>query len=467
MNKVKILILSLLAIYNLTSCENEELSNQNSVLRFFVQSDGTIYEGTLDSGSNTINISVPFNSNLEALVTQITVSEGATISPKSGASQNYETPVSFTVTAENGETRSYDVVISVNPNTENIITEFTFPNGDDPIKGNVDHTNNLISILVPFRYDFTAIHPEIEISENATISPSDAEEQNFENDISYTITAENGESRTYLTSVERKPNDENFISSVTLSSENIEGFIDNESKSVLLEVPNSLDISQVELQISISENATSVPSTNNIVDLSSSSEIIVTAENGDVNTYSISTYTVNQLNNPTGENNGSGWVFDGNTGVESTSEHGNVFFVIADDGDLSPNINQTMTFPRDYSEKYVLFIGNLTTEKAVQGSITRHPYLWAYQIGDFLPEDWIYMQGMSHREDTNVWEIVWGVHPLLPNVEGSHFKMAQARQNGDPYDGTKSTYRDIEVRLFESSLDAELYVRKIYSPRKL
>ena len=257
-------------------------------------------------------------------------------------------------------------------------------------------------------------------------------------------------------------NESKILSLVINNSENIKGFIDEKSKSILLEVPNQLELSTLKINLTVSENAKSEPSSGSVVDLSNPSKYKITAENGTSSEYRVVTYTVNQLVNPNGDNGGYGWSFSGNTGVELTSDFGNIFFVKAYDGNYSPNINQTITFPRDYSKKHILFIGNLTTEKVVANSITRHPYLWAQQMGNFLQNDWVYMQGMLHTQDKNVWQIVYGTHQLLANVKGTYFQIAQANQNGDPYDGTKSKYRDLEVRLFESSADAKIYIAKLY-----
>ncbi|WP_131248824.1 hypothetical protein [Aquimarina atlantica] len=359
---------------------------------------------------------------------------------------------------------SDNAVEEIKLNNENTIKSFVVTINSVDYTAEIDQENNTINLSLPYGTDLTQISPNIITSENASIIPALGVAQSFQSPKTYTITAENGDIRKYTITI-IAPNDESKILSLVIDnkdSENIIGFIDEESKSILLEVPNPLELSALKINLTVSENATSEPSSGSIVDLSNSLTYKITAENGVSSQYRIVTYTTNQLANPNGNNSGDGWSFDGNSGVELTFDFGNIFYVVANDGDFSPNINQTITFPRDYSEKYILFIGNLTTEKVVEGSITRHPYLWAYQIGNFSQDDWIYMQGMSHTEGENVWQIVYGTHQLLPNATGTHFKIAQALKKGDPYDGTKSKYRDLEVRLFESSADAEIYVAKLY-----
>ncbi|MDF2838504.1 MAG: putative surface layer protein, partial [Evtepia sp.] len=71
------------------------------------------YAGTIDQTNHTISVTVPYATSVSALTPMITVSEKATVSPVSGAMQNFTTPVTYTVTAENGTTQSYTVTVTV------------------------------------------------------------------------------------------------------------------------------------------------------------------------------------------------------------------------------------------------------------------------------------------------------------------------------------------------------------------
>lgn len=359
------------------------------------------------------------------------------------------------------ETTEPEVILS----SENSLATFIIILSDVEYKAEIDTVNNSIQLTLPYGTDLTNLLPTITLPENATISPEPLEALNFESPIVFTITAEDGNTKEYEVTI-IAPNDDNTITSLTIENELLEpitGFIDEESKSILLEVPSTLDLTVVKVSFNIPELANALPATESVVDLSNTTTFAITAENGDVAEYTISTYTDNLLENPTGENNGFGWSFDDNTGVETTAEYGNIFYMTAQEDDIFPKIAQDITFPRDYSEKYVMFIGDLTTEKVVENSITRHPYLWAYQVGDFSQDDWIYMQGMSHKADADVWQVVSGAHKLLPNVTGTHFTLSQSIGNGDPFDGTTCKFKDLEVRIFESAEDAAIYVNQIYN----
>ena len=73
---------------------------------------GTDVTGTIDGTS--ISATVPHGTDVTALVPTITVSAGATISPASGQAQDFSSPVTYTVTAEDGTTTAdYTVTVDV------------------------------------------------------------------------------------------------------------------------------------------------------------------------------------------------------------------------------------------------------------------------------------------------------------------------------------------------------------------
>ncbi|WP_062060875.1 hypothetical protein [Aquimarina longa] len=248
----------------------------------------------------------------------------------------------------------------------------------------------------------------------------------------------------------------------------INAYIDDKSSTILLEVPNDLSINSISPKISTSINASVHPKSGESINLNNSAIYTVTAENGDKKEYKINMYTKNLLINPRGENNGANWEFTNktNAGIEKNSKGENIFYIIQQDDGRNETISQNISLSRDYSNKYILFIGDMTTEKVVNKSITRHPYFWGLQKGDFSsdiePIDQVIQSGMMHDEEANVWQVVSGTHLLLPNVNEIYFQIGQASMVGDPNDGTKSMCKDIEVRIFQSKQDAEIYVSKLY-----
>ena len=67
---------------------------------------------TINETAHTIALTMPFGTNVTALVPTITIT-GASISPLSGAANNFTTPQTYTVTAADASTQHYVVTVSI------------------------------------------------------------------------------------------------------------------------------------------------------------------------------------------------------------------------------------------------------------------------------------------------------------------------------------------------------------------
>ncbi len=67
--------------------------------------------GTVNEDAKTIALTVPFGTNVTTLVPTI-VTTGTSVSPNTGVAQSFATPVTYTVTAENGSTSAYVVTVT-------------------------------------------------------------------------------------------------------------------------------------------------------------------------------------------------------------------------------------------------------------------------------------------------------------------------------------------------------------------
>ncbi len=165
--------------------------------------------------------------------------------------------------------------------TENLITSFSLIlNGEEQL-GTVDQSTRLISFETAGA-NIEALRPKIEYSDKATISPSPDVEQNFEEEVAYTVLAENGEPNIYRVNVSNRPlSDANEILSfkITLNNQVIEANIDNELKEISFNA-GSIDISGIVPNIEISEHATIFPESDVAQDFNNLDNYTVTAENG-------------------------------------------------------------------------------------------------------------------------------------------------------------------------------------------
>jgi len=102
-----------------TSCEKEaELSSKKEILSFvFEEHKNPILEhNVIGSISGTdIVAEVPFGTATNNLIPSIEISANATIGPASGVSTDFTSPITYTVTAEDGSTKTFSVSVPVAP----------------------------------------------------------------------------------------------------------------------------------------------------------------------------------------------------------------------------------------------------------------------------------------------------------------------------------------------------------------
>lgn len=70
-------------------------------------------EGVIDESAHTVTVEVPSGTEVTALEPTIAVSDDASVSPASGVAQDFTSPVTYTVTAEAGNTQDYAVTVNV------------------------------------------------------------------------------------------------------------------------------------------------------------------------------------------------------------------------------------------------------------------------------------------------------------------------------------------------------------------
>ena len=91
----------------------------------------------------------------------------------------------------------------VNPSksSEKTITSFVFNQLTPPITATINNADNTISAKVPFGTDITTLVPTIVISDKATISPASGTAVDFTLPVTYTVTAEDNTTQSYVVTV--------------------------------------------------------------------------------------------------------------------------------------------------------------------------------------------------------------------------------------------------------------------------
>jgi len=111
------LLLSILLIGSLSSCIKlvQDQTSTKQITAFALElPTGTPIDTslvTVNIGTDSIHITVPVGINLDGLIPTITTT-GAEINPANGAPQNFTNPVTYLVTAQDGTSQTYVVVVA-------------------------------------------------------------------------------------------------------------------------------------------------------------------------------------------------------------------------------------------------------------------------------------------------------------------------------------------------------------------
>ena len=163
-------------------------------------------DGNIDQEGYTINITVPAGTDVTKLTPTIEISKDATISPTSGALQDFTNPVAYLVTAQDGSTQTYIAKVSVAKSNEKSILSFRLSGFDPEVDGTINETNYTVYAVVPDGTDLTKLMPNITVSDKATFSPASSGYEDFTNPVTYTVTAEDGSTQDYTITVVTESN---------------------------------------------------------------------------------------------------------------------------------------------------------------------------------------------------------------------------------------------------------------------
>ncbi len=151
--------------------------------------------GTINETDHTIAVTLPYGTDVTSLTPTITASANAAVSP--ATAQNFTSPVTYTVTAENESTQDYTVTVTIAKNSAKAIIGFKIGS----VNGTINETNQTIAVTLPFGTDVTNLTPTITVSDKAAVSPASGVAQNFTSPVTYTVTADDGSTQDYTVTV--------------------------------------------------------------------------------------------------------------------------------------------------------------------------------------------------------------------------------------------------------------------------
>ncbi len=135
---------------------------------------------------------------------------------------DFSKPVKYTVTAADGTKASYTVMVSVSLNTDKSITVFKIL-GETGSIDQAPATNKPIAVTVPYGSDITKLTPTfsfrgLKIEVAGTPQVSGVTEHSFLYPVTYTVTADDGGSVSYVVTVKVGPNTAKLITGFSIAA---------------------------------------------------------------------------------------------------------------------------------------------------------------------------------------------------------------------------------------------------------
>jgi hypothetical protein len=192
-----------------------EAKQQAEITSFSVIANGVSYAGTIDNTQNTIIVRNVDDSNLTStvLVTDIEFT-GLTCVPSSGIATDFASAVTYTLGGDSVlASRNYTVSV-LNKEGKYITANGSGSGSGDQedsdvqilsfnvlgVSGVIDHDAGIIMVTLPQGTDVRAVIPEVVLTQNATVSPSQGQVVNLSSPVVYTVSA-SGKTRSYIVSV--------------------------------------------------------------------------------------------------------------------------------------------------------------------------------------------------------------------------------------------------------------------------
>ena len=246
------------------------------------------------NADGTYSVTLPNNkTTLTPSDVDVTVSEDALIekSPAISLTTKNDNIYTFKVTAENGNEKIYTIKVTRTKSNDTSIKKVTLTIGTDSSRYCL-LTDNKCKIGVPS--DTTKFSLSSEINSESVITPANGTEFTMSStervkDITLTVTAEDGTQNEYTVTVEREKSSNNNLSDIKVDNVSVSGF--NKDKLIYnLTVPGATDSVSVSAVVEDTGKATITTDLSNKFNLNFGSnqiDIIVTAENGDLKTYTL------------------------------------------------------------------------------------------------------------------------------------------------------------------------------------
>ncbi|MCY4268422.1 MAG: DUF5018 domain-containing protein [Flavobacteriaceae bacterium] len=175
------------------ACEKDDPKSDEAFITGF-----TLAGVTATVSGSSITLSVPYGTDISNLSPTISNSLASTITPAAGTARDFGSPVTYTVTAEDGKTsNSYTVTVTVLDPDSVAIASFSIPDVDSQI----DESAKTITVNVFEGTDVSALTPSITtIPADATLNLGGGTSLDLNSSVTITVSA-GSKSESYTVSV--------------------------------------------------------------------------------------------------------------------------------------------------------------------------------------------------------------------------------------------------------------------------
>jgi len=206
--------------------------------------------GTITDSSKTVAVSVPSGTNVTALKatfvsTGTSVKVGTVVQTSGITSNNFTTPVTYTVVAADGSTQAYLVTVTIGANTAKALTSFSFTS--PAVTGTITDSSKTVEVSVPSGTNVTALKATFvstgtSVKVGTVVQTSGTTPNNFTSPVTYTVVAADGSTQAYVITVTVGANPAKALTSFSFASPAISGTITESSKTVAISVPFGTDL---------------------------------------------------------------------------------------------------------------------------------------------------------------------------------------------------------------------------------
>lgn len=260
--------------YTVTVTELNDLLGENDIVSFDLET--LTHPVTINTSTHTILGEVNEYTSLAALAPSITVSPGASLTPETGAEQDFTSTVVYTVTAQNSQTQEWEVTLTRQPSSNAFLSSISV--NDEEL---ADFEQEVLdyNFILPFGTTDLPVVDAINANDQADVSITQV--TSLPGTATIEVTAENTvNTNTYTVYFEVGPNTEAEILTFSLDEIVGEANINSTESEISANLAIGTDITSLAPVISISENASVNPESGTTRDFSLPMTYIVTAEDG-------------------------------------------------------------------------------------------------------------------------------------------------------------------------------------------